>query len=241
MIIKLIRHALSKQNTGEMNATQVGDCNIPLTSDGEAQSFQLGRELGWKFISGAIIYISPYLRVRQTAMGIIQGSNPRLADGGVRNIVRNIYEDLRLREVEFGFGKEAGEIAKERVDRMIHGSMFYRYNGGESPADCFDRMCSFIESMWRQIERKKATRVLIVSHGMAIRCFVTRFLHLRVEQFDTMHNPHNCDVITIAPKYSLPQYQFSNGKWGVDGIRIRDKERLRMGYNTHNIQTRLAD
>ena len=36
----------------------------------------------------------------------------------------------------------------------------------------------------RQVERKAAERVLIVSHGLFIRCFVMRSFHLKVEEFD---------------------------------------------------------
>jgi broad specificity phosphatase PhoE len=73
----------------------------------------------------------------------------------------------------------------------------------------------------RQAERKSADRVLIVTHGLTIRCFVMRFLHLSVEQFDSLANPANCDVITLADRADLEDPLFVSGRWGVTGLRVR--------------------
>ena len=42
------------------------------------------------------------------------------------------------------------------------------------------------EGMMRQVLRKNANRVLIVTHGLTIRCFIMRFLHLTVASPDPM-------------------------------------------------------
>jgi broad specificity phosphatase PhoE len=75
--------------------------------------------------------------------------------------------------------------------------------------------------MMRQVERKRAERVLIVTHGLTIRCFVMRFLHLSVEEFDSLANPRNCAVVTIADRSTLDGAQFTSGRWGVDGLALR--------------------
>jgi broad specificity phosphatase PhoE len=72
----------------------------------------------------------------------------------------------------------------------------------------------------RQIIRKGIGRVLIVSHGLTLRCFVMRFLHLSVEQFEAINNPSNCDVITLADKNTIESPQFTWGTWGVTGLRM---------------------
>ena len=59
--------------------------------------------------------------------------------------------------------------------------------------------------------------MLIVTHGLTIRCFVMRFLHLRVEDFDELANPSNCAVVTIADRDSLTDPLFTSGRWGVTG------------------------
>jgi hypothetical protein len=48
-----------------------------------------------------------------------------------------------------------------------------------------------------------------------------RFLHLAYEQFDTMANPKNCDVIRITAAASIDQPVFTSGNWGVEGLRLR--------------------
>lgn len=131
-----------------------------------------------------------------------------------------VYEDPQLREVEHGYKC----IDEQGPMRELHGWFYYRYEGGESPADCYDRCASFIESMMQQIRRKPSThQVFICTHGLTTRLLVMRFLYLSVEQFEIMENPQNCDVITIAPKEKLLKPQFVSRRWGVVGLRLRDK------------------
>ena len=47
-----------------------------------------------------------------------------------------------------------------------------------------------------------------------------RFLHLKVEEFEMLANPHNSDVITIAPRAVLINPQFVTQRWGVVGLRF---------------------
>jgi broad specificity phosphatase PhoE len=105
--------------------------------------------------------------------------------------------------------------------RETHGWFYYRYQGGESPADVYDRVSGFLESMMRQVERKNASRVLIVTHGMAIRCFVMRYLRLAIEDFELMENPDNGDIITIAPTFDSGPFEIERGTWSVRGIKRR--------------------
>lgn len=44
----------------------------------------------------------------------------------------------------------AGDFAATQSELLkIHGWFYYRFRGGESPADCYDRASSFLESMMR--------------------------------------------------------------------------------------------
>ncbi len=73
----------------------------------------------------------------------------------------------------------------------------------------------------RQAERKRAERALAVTHGLTIRCFVMRFLHLTVEQFNAIDNPANCDIVTLGPKGEIEQPLLTSGRWAVSGLRPR--------------------
>ena len=213
MIIKLVRHGTSMANTGEMDPQVVGDFRIPLADIGRQQARSAGAAIGIDFLRSALIYTSPYLRARQTLQELLAGAGLPDNPGQLR-----IYEDPRLREVDHGYA----DVREQQEMRETHGWFYYRYSGGESPADCFDRTSGFLEGMMRQVLRKNADRVLIVTHGLTIRCFVMRFLHLTVEQFEEILNPGNCDIITVGNRDALQDSQFSWGRWAVAGLRLHE-------------------
>lgn len=215
LTIKICRHGKSKQNTGCVDIRDIGDYRVPLADEGIDEALQVGRDNA-EFLRapGTLFYRSPYLRVRQTMDNILLGAGLQLPGG--EPAVR-VYEDPQLREVEHGYKS----VDEQFTMRELHGWFYYRFEGGESPADCYDRCASFIESLMQQVRRKTGTRqVFICTHGLTARLLVMRFLYLSVEQFEIMENPHNCDVITIAPLSRLVDPQFKSRRWGVVGLRL---------------------
>ena len=211
MQIKLVRHGESIANIGDASPRDIGDHNISLTERGHAQAEAAGRTLGQEFIRDALIYRSPYRRTRETTLGLLRGcglSEPQWPE---------VYEDPRLREVEHGYD----DYEAQTWDRALHGWFYYRFRGGESPADCFDRVSTFLETLLRQIDRKRPPHVLIVTHGLTIRCFVMRFLHLSVEQFENLANPENAGIITIGPIDEIEQPSHVRGRWAASGLTLR--------------------
>jgi broad specificity phosphatase PhoE len=203
MLIKLVRHGESLANAGALNPAEVGDHAVGLTPLGQDQGRRAGQRIGRDFLDGALAFCSPFQRARDTLAALLAGA------GIPREKVR-VYEDPRLREVDHGYA----DVQAQQPLRRTHGWFYYRFHGGESPADCCDRTSGFLETLMRQAERKRAERLLIITHGLTIRCFVMRFLHLTVEQFDTMANPANCDIMTLGPKEVVEQPLFCSGKWG---------------------------
>jgi broad specificity phosphatase PhoE len=175
------------------------------------QAHRAGQRLGADFLSQALVYFSPYRRTRETLAGLFEGA-------GVEATKVRVYEDPRLREVNPGYA----DWEAQQPLRQIHGWFYYRFQGGESPADCYDRTSGFLESLMRQTERKGARRALVVTHGLTMRCFVMRFLHLTVEQFDLMANPGNCEIVTLGPKGEIEEPLFTSGRWAVGGLRRRE-------------------
>ena len=210
MIIKLVRHGQSMANTGEVQAAAVGDHAVALTALGHKQALKAGRRIGHAFLDGALAYSSPFRRARETMSGLLAGAGIAL------NTVR-VFEDPRLREVDHGYV----DVAAQRGLRRTHGWFYYRYNGGESPADCYDRTSSFLESLMRQANRKRVERILVVTHSLTIRCFVMRFLHLKVEEFDRMAGLPNGAVVTVALREELQSPVFTSGRWGVVDLPLR--------------------
>lgn len=209
-MIKLVRHGQSLANTGELNPQAVGDHRIDLTPIGHAEARRAGQVLGRDFLAAALLYSSPYQRARATLNGILEGAE--LAGASIRR-----YEDPRLREVEHGYA----DVDAQDDLRHTHGWFYYRFQGGESPADCFDRTSSFLESLMRQLRRKGTDQALVVTHGLTIRCFVMRFLHLTVEQFESLANPANCAIVTLAPRTTMESPLFYTSRWGVSGLTLR--------------------
>lgn len=219
MIIKLMRHALSSANVSLEGIDEVPDHEVWLMESGIPKARATGAEIGADFLKEAMIYRSPYKRTRQTTQEVLVGAG--LIKTPDEEAPFRIFEDPRLREVEHGYKGQAGvDAQKEMRDRI--GYFWYQLERGESPVQAYDRVSGFLESFMRQMERKQKTTALIVSHGLTIRVFVMRFFHLTVEQFDTLRNPHNCDVITIAPKGTVENPQFTSGRWAVTGLRLRD-------------------
>jgi broad specificity phosphatase PhoE len=214
MIIKLVRHGQSMANTGEVRTADVGDHTVELTALGQKQALEAGRQVGREFLEGALAFCSPFRRARQTMAGVLGGA-------GVDAEAVRVFEDPRLREVDHGYV----DVDAQEGLRRTHGWFYYRFNGGESPADCYDRTSAFLESMMRQSARKQAERVLVVTHSLTIRCFVMRFLHLKVEDFDQMAGLANGSVVTLAPRDELQSPVFTSGRWGVVDLPLRAEPR----------------
>lgn len=210
LVLKLVRHGQSTANTDEFNPQIQGDFRAPLTALGREQARAAGAQIGREFLEGALVYASPYLRAQQTLAGIFEATQGERLPAG-------IYEDPRLREVDHGYT----DVKRQESLRERHGWFYYRYEGGESPADCYDRVSGFLETLMRQVERKVAQRVLVVSHGLALRCFVMRFLHMTVAEFETVENPHNGAVVTIAPRGMQGECVYEKGRFGVSGLTFR--------------------
>jgi broad specificity phosphatase PhoE len=208
IVIKLVRHGESLANVVGDDQIPLADYQIPLTPRGMEQARNAGAQLGADFLQDALIFTSPFLRARQTLTEILAGSDLDPEQVTAR-------EDPRLREVEHGYG----DIREQRSMIETYGHFYYRYQGGESPADCYDRVSGFLERLMRSVKKTDSQKTLIVTHGLALRVFVMRFLQLTVEQFDQMANPHNADIIIIARAEELEDCMFTSGKWGVEGLR----------------------
>jgi broad specificity phosphatase PhoE len=209
LAIKLVRHGESQANVGIVNTWEVGDHTVELTPKGHEQARQAGASIGAEFFTGAIAYSSPFRRARDTLEDLLGGA-------GIDRSTLLHYEDPRLREVDHGYTN----VPSQRAMQTKFGPFYYRFEGGESPADCYDRTSGFLESMMRQVLRVGAERVLIVTHGLTIRCFVMRFLHLTVEQFESMANPENGAVVTLAARDTVQQPVFATGRWAVTGVEL---------------------
>lgn len=142
MQIKLVRHGQSMANVGLVDAAAVGDHAIELTDTGHAQARATGARIGRDYLLDALIYTSPFRRARDTLAGVLDGA-------GLPRGQTTVYEDPRLREVEHGYA----DVPAQDAMRRTHGWFYYRFHGGESPADCYDRTSGFLESQHHPEDR----------------------------------------------------------------------------------------
>jgi len=204
--IFLVRHGESVGNVDKTIYHTIPDWKIPLTPKGTGQARQAGSDLGClirelyssrKFYLSdfkgkrelANIYTSPWYRARQTTAELVKGI-------GIPD--KNVKEDPRLREQEWGNYQETHIQKKIKEERQKYGSFFYRMPNGESGANVYDRVTTFIDTLHRDFEDENFPYYTVIStHGLTIKAFLTRWFHWSVELFDSLETPDNCDIIRM--------------------------------------------
>jgi broad specificity phosphatase PhoE len=172
------------------------DFAVNLTPKGRVQALEAGKKVKAlvdevSMFGRCWFYVSPFYRTRQTCDGLIQSFE--------REKIK-IIEDPRLREQEHTPRILKGEYDRESVEkeRDDYGHFYYRFEGGESCADVYDRVSDFLATLYRDFQKQEFPDVCcIVSHGMTNRVFLMRLLHYTVEEFEFLRNPENCGVYIL--------------------------------------------
>ena len=201
--IFIVRHGQSVGNVNKSVYKDIPDYALQLTPLGENQAMECGKQLN-AIIGGSSIqyYVSPFWRARQTYSWI---------RGQISSSIQQYYEDPRLREQEWGNSMETREGFNYKIEeyRDSYGHFYYRFkDGGESCADVFDRVSDFLNTMFRDFDKKDYPRnAIVVTHGMTMRLFLMRWFHSSVEEFETWGNPLNGSFYLLergdAEKYEL--------------------------------------
>lgn len=198
--IILVRHAESEGNLDRRNYQTTPDYALNITEKGRSQSVSAGNDIS-RIIQGETVhaYMSPYYRTRQTLNEIetVIGAN----------IIKSI-EDPRLREQDWGHLRHPDANQNIMRERQEFSSFYYRIKDGESGADVFDRISTFLETLHRDFNKPDYPQnCLIVTHGLTLRLFLMRWFHWSVEEFESLRNPKNCQVVVlnkeINNKYKL--------------------------------------
>jgi len=199
--IILVRHGESEGNIDRNTYAQKQDFKLLLTDAGVQQADEAGRIL--QNIIGdekIMFYVSPLWRTRMTFEHI------------AKHFDKHTYrwkEDPRLREQEWGHFRDLKANIQIDNERNKFGTFYYRIKDGESCADVYDRISDFMHSMYRDFDKVSFPQnAVIVSHGMTIRMFLMRWFHWTVEEFETLRNPKNAEIIimeqdAISGKYKL--------------------------------------
>ncbi|CAD7941928.1 unnamed protein product [Amoebophrya sp. A120] len=154
------------------------------------------------------LYCSPYVRTRQTAQHVAES----LQEQGIE--IARVIEDPRIRERELPFGWTGEETS------MSAGRFFSRPRGGESSADVFDRVSLFFHTIWRDFRshpEMEGQVALIVTHGLAMRVALMKWMNWNWETFLRMRNPENCEALILQGD----EHKTSSGVGGDKGSSSR--------------------
>jgi len=188
--IILIRHGESEGNVDREQYGITPDFSLNLTKKGIDQARIAGAEL--KHIIGSEtvgVYISPFYRTRQTFKYLREN---------IEENITNASEDPRIREQEWGHLRPLEENEGIKVERNEYSTFYYRIPDGESGADVFDRVSTFLETLHRDFRKSDfPDNALIVTHGMTLRLFLMRWYHWTVEEFENIRNPKNCQIVVM--------------------------------------------
>lgn len=201
--IILVRHGQSIGNIDTSYYYECPDHAVPLTAMGIAQATKCGEKL--KAIIGeerVMIYASPYTRTRQTQnYATLAFSNEQIQS----------REDPRLREHEWAACLQAEGKLERKMEARDYGVFYYRFDRGESCADVYDRLSTFLGTMFRDFEKSTfPENVVIFGHGMTNRIFLMRFFHWSVEFFHRIRNPDNCQMYILEHNPKTDKYEFAN-------------------------------
>jgi broad specificity phosphatase PhoE len=188
--IILIRHGESEGNLDRLRYKTTQDFALKLTPAGIEQAKQAGTQIKELLEDQKVyVYLSPFFRTRETFQHIRESID--------NNVVKTI-EDPRIREQDWGHLRHPDDNKGIIEERDNFSTFYYRIPDGESGADVYDRVSSFFDTLHRDFEKLDfPENVLIVSHGLTMRLFLMRWFHWSIEEFESLHNPKNCQIITM--------------------------------------------
>ncbi len=192
--IILVRHGESLANVDDAIYETVPDHRIGLTAKGIEQAQATGAAVRAILDGDRVdVYVSPYLRTRQT----LEAMALPVAD-------RDVRVEPRLREQDWANFQDPADIAEQKALRDRYGHFYYRFSHGESGADVYDRVSTFLESMFRNFETQHAPgEVVIVTHGLTMRLFCMRWFHWSVEYFESLENPGNAEAVVLSRQHDF--------------------------------------
>lgn len=205
MRILLVRHGESLGNVDPMIHATTADHAVPLSARGVDQARHAG-EIVHQYYQQQLgnerphvrLWVSPYLRTRQTADALQTTCGPWLTDR---------VEHILLCEQQFGLfdGVPDDEMPKRYPNEWGYYDMQCRFGGkfwarmpqGESRFDVAKRVHQAFGTFHRDSHEHGIKEIVVICHGVTLRAFVMMWCHLSPEWFEAEKNPNNCAVRVI--------------------------------------------
>ena len=187
MRLLLLRHGQTHGNTA--GALDTGEPGLDLTELGEAQAEAAARALAERGVDQ--IFVSSLVRTHQTAAPLAEllGVEPHVLPG-----LREIYAgDFNMRDDHDAVAGYIGTVAawiERRYDE--------RMPGGETGHEFLERYDESVAEIQRRLEQASQESALVVSHGAALRTWVSARVP-GVESHAKATDPlHNTACIELA-------------------------------------------
>lgn len=196
--IFLVRHAQSESNADPRVLIGKTNIGVHLTDTGILQAREVGIGLA-QYLNetkeSIKIWNSPYFRTRETAQHIKESLKNA-------NISYAEEESIYICERQFGLLDDNQDSQNTHVKEHNHYKLYadnkhdfwVRPPLGESPFDMCLRLDNFIRTVMFE---KPYDNHVIVSHGAAIRGFITMKQKFAFEQYTAMPNPYNASISLI--------------------------------------------
>jgi len=206
MRILLVRHGESLGNVDPTIHATTADHAVPLSDRGHDQAREAGRRIVEHFAEHrddgefhhVRLWVSPYLRTRQTADAIQQAAGAMITDR---------KEHILLCEQQFGLFdgipdtelpvRYPQEFAYYDMQCKFGGKFWARLPQGESRFDVAKRIHQAFGTFHRDAEFHGIHDIIVICHGVTLRAFVMMWCHLSPEWFEAEKNPFNCAVRLI--------------------------------------------
>lgn len=193
--IYLVRHAEAVGNVQEFFQ---GRTDAPVSEKGRLQLECLAER--FKDIKLDAIYSSPLQRTRDTAAAVNKYNNlPVIIDEDIIEINGGRWEGM--------FWSDIPKKYPEEYDIWTNAINNFQAPEGESTAQVYDRMSAAINRIARQNEGKT---IAVVSHGMAIKAYLTYADGIRWRDYKDMDWADNTAVSLIEYENSVPKIIFKN-------------------------------
>mmetsp|Transcript_1062 Transcript_1062/g.1223 ORF Transcript_1062/g.1223 Transcript_1062/m.1223 type:complete len:106 (+) Transcript_1062:760-1077(+) len=82
--------------------------------------------------------------------------------------------------------KDPNTIRKAKNERHNFGAFYYRFPNGEAASDVYERVSTFLDSLWRSFDVKRSDNYVIVTHGISIRVLLARYFRYSIDQFSML-------------------------------------------------------
>ena len=207
MRILLVRHGQSQGNVDHEIRKKMADHAVPLSAAGHAQAREAGTFLRDYYRTlfkheydsskppHVRMWVSPYLRARQTSDCIQETAG---------DVITDVREHISLCEQQFGLfhGLTDEELPVLFPEMYRHYQQLIEFGGrfwarmplGESRFDVANRVHEAFGTFHRDKDQYGIKNIIVVCHGVTLRAFVMRWLHLSPEWFENEPNPHNCSI-----------------------------------------------